>query len=203
MLLLAVFSLKVSTLKKILGLGGGFIDGSALSPKERKSRGFTLVELLVVIAIIAVLATLLLLQLGVARAKARDAKRIADVNQTRSALELSFDDNGTYPQTTVMTSLKTDGYLVNIPSDPLATGCAVETYSGLAGGAAFCYGYSWNGPAKFQVWADLEQKNVNAFRSDTDINSTTGGWGGATANGTTETCASPTAVDCVFDLGQP
>ena len=47
-----------------------------------------MVELLVVIAIIGVLATLLLLQLGVARQRARDAKRIADINQVRTAVEL-------------------------------------------------------------------------------------------------------------------
>ena len=91
-----------------------------------RSKGFTLVELLVVIAIISILATLLLLQLGLARAKARDAKRIADVNQVRSALELYFDDNGSYQATNVMTGLKPT-YLINIPKDPIAAGCTEHT----------------------------------------------------------------------------
>jgi prepilin-type N-terminal cleavage/methylation domain-containing protein len=169
------------------------------------SRGFTLVELLVVIAIISVLATLLLLQLGVARAKARDAKRIADINQVRSALELYFDDNGSYLATNVMTGLK-PVYLINIPQDPLAAGCS-DTYNGAAAGSVNCYGYAYNpatAPISMQVWAELEQKNTNALTNDTDIDSST--WtctACAKKNGKTETCNSSTAGDCIYDSGQP
>ncbi len=170
--------------------------------KIRSSRGFTLVELLVVIAIISILATLLLLQLGVARAKARDAKRIADVNQVRSALEMYFDDNGSYLATNVMTTLKPT-YLINIPHDPLAAGCT-DTYAGTAVGGVNCYGYAWNPattPSHMMVWAELEQKNMNALTNDADINST--GWSGAAQNGATETCVAGTATDCIYDSGQP
>ncbi len=169
---------------------------------KTKNRGFTLVELLVVIAIISILATLLLLQLGVARAKARDAKRIADVNQVRSALELYFDDNGSYLVGPAMTNLKPT-YLVNIPRDPLAAGCT-DTYNGTAAGSVNCYGYAWNPaatPTHMQIWAELEQKNTNALANDTDITST--GWSGAAIIGTTEACVSTTAGDCIYDSGQP
>lgn len=167
--------------------------------KDGGSRGFTLVELLVVIAIISVLATLLLLQLGIARAKARDAKRVADINQARSALELFFDQNGSYIASTDMSPLKPT-YVQNIPKDPLASGCT-NLYSGALGGAAQCYGYTWSpavGPAKMMVWTELEQSNRNALNSDADIDST--GWSGATINGANEACTAAIS-DCVFDLG--
>ena len=50
-------------------------------PFKKYNRGFTLIELLAVIAIIAVLATLTTLAFSGTRAKARDAKRLNDLNQ--------------------------------------------------------------------------------------------------------------------------
>jgi len=101
------------------------------------SEGFTLIELLVVISIIGILSTLLILQIGVARGKARDVKRIADMNQIRIALELFLDDNGHYPGTmfegvsfggemigddegNIEQALKP--YLITIPVDPFHNG---------------------------------------------------------------------------------
>jgi len=58
---------------------------------------FTLVELLVVIAIIGLLASISIITLQGARAKARDARRIADAKQITTALEMFFNDAGRYP----------------------------------------------------------------------------------------------------------
>lgn len=69
---------------------------------RNNKKGFTLVELLVVIAIIGLLATLAIVALNSARAKARDAKRVGDVKQVQTALELYFNDEGGYPDTTAM-----------------------------------------------------------------------------------------------------
>ncbi|MCD6568701.1 type II secretion system protein, partial [bacterium] len=43
-----------------------------------KNKGFTLIEMLIVISIIALLASMILVGMGGARAKARDSRRIAD-----------------------------------------------------------------------------------------------------------------------------
>lgn len=60
-------------------------------------KGFTLIELLVVIAIIALLSTLSVVALNSARVKARDARRVSDIKQIRTALEMYFDAKLEYP----------------------------------------------------------------------------------------------------------
>ena len=65
--------------------------------KNKTTLGFTLIELLVVIAIIGLLASVVLLALNSARAKARDARRVADIRQMVTALELYYNDNSGYP----------------------------------------------------------------------------------------------------------
>lgn len=64
----------------------------------RAPRGFTLIELLVVIAIIGILSSVVLASLNAARAKARDAARITQVQQIAKAIELYYLDNGYYPR---------------------------------------------------------------------------------------------------------
>jgi len=90
---------------------------------RNKNKGFTLIELLVVIAIIGLLASVVLLALNSARAKSRDAKRIADMRQIATALELYFNDNSSYPTSA------TGGSLGKL-SGPVAPGLS-PTYIGL------------------------------------------------------------------------
>jgi type II secretion system protein G len=86
-------------------------------------KGFTLIELLVVIVIIGVLATLATVALGSARMKARDARRVSDIRQIQTALELYFNDAGAYPTTNSVTvgsaiSVSGNTYMAKIPGNP-------------------------------------------------------------------------------------
>jgi len=62
-----------------------------------KKKGFTLIELLVVVGIMAMLAALAVIALNNARQRARDTRRLADVKQIQTALELYYLDNNQYP----------------------------------------------------------------------------------------------------------
>lgn len=54
---------------------------------SKKSKGFTLIELLVVIAVIAILAGLVIIRISSASRDARNSRRVADMNQIRTAVE--------------------------------------------------------------------------------------------------------------------
>lgn len=84
--------------------------------RNKNQKGFTLIELLVVIAIIGLLASVVLLALNSARSKSRDAKRLADVRQLVSALELYYNDENSYPAT--LPSLVDLNYIGDIPTVP-------------------------------------------------------------------------------------
>tara|TARA_B100002051_G_C16744745_1_gene646738 strand:- start:6073 stop:6804 length:732 start_codon:yes stop_codon:yes gene_type:complete len=62
-----------------------------------KTKGFTLAELLVVIAVISILSSFIFVNVSDSRASARDAQRKSDLRELQSAIELYRLDNGTYP----------------------------------------------------------------------------------------------------------
>jgi len=101
---------------------------------NKKNRAFTLIELLVVIAVIGLLSSIVLVSLGPARTKARDARRQSDVRQINLAMEMCYDDvscgpgEGKYPVATIganaWTKIDSDGTptFLTMPSDPTNAG---------------------------------------------------------------------------------
>ena len=73
----------------------------------KKTRGFSLIELLVVLAIIVILAALVLVNINQARIRGRDAKRVADVASIELALGLYNDANKRYPSLNPALNLRT------------------------------------------------------------------------------------------------
>ncbi len=71
-----------------------------LTPKQ-KQFGFTLIELLVVVAIIGLLTSLIAVGFGNARLKSRDSKRLSDMNQIKTGLDLFYTSAGGYPDLTI------------------------------------------------------------------------------------------------------
>ena len=67
-------------------------------------RGFTLVELMTVIAIITILAAIIIVSLNNARVRARDAKRLTALDQIHDAVEQYRADYGIYPITDCSTN---------------------------------------------------------------------------------------------------
>jgi len=64
----------------------------------RNNTGFTLIEMLIVVAIIGLLSSVVLVGLGDVRREARDTRRISDLRQIQNALEIFYSREQRYPE---------------------------------------------------------------------------------------------------------
>jgi len=114
--------------------------------KKNKNKGFTFIEMLIVVAIIGILASIILVGLGSFRNRGRDTRRIADLRETQNGLELYYTKNSYYPNVTTWQDLSAAligaGIGVNIvPDDP---------------SSGWHYGYCLSGTTSYVLGAYLE-----------------------------------------------
>lgn len=146
-------------------------------------KAFTLIELLIVIAIIGILAGILFVSIGQnPLIKSRDAKRVSDLQNLRTALTLYYTDNNAYPATLATMS---PTYIPAVPIDPknaTATPAASATTCHDTTGVSVAYnggnyGYVYNvggagGNTAYALHACLEAGNT-VLNSDCDDNALT------------------------------
>jgi len=94
-------------------------------PNTKHKPGFTLIEVLVAATIIALLTSIGVVSYQAANRQARDAKRKADLEQIRAALQIYRGDCGAYPADVSFGNSLTDDctgspvtYMQQVPQDP-------------------------------------------------------------------------------------
>jgi general secretion pathway protein G len=87
-----------------------------MTPIKRDARGFTVIELMVVMSIIVILTTIGLTQYQRSVVYAKESVLKEDLFRMRDAIDQYFADKATYPST--LDALVSDGYVRKIPEDP-------------------------------------------------------------------------------------
>jgi len=99
-----------------------------LSLTQPHKKGFTLLEMMIVIVILGILATVVMPRIMDRPEQARRVKAVAEIRQIESALYLFKADTGRFPSSAEglnillkdpgITGYNQDGYLDNVPLDP-------------------------------------------------------------------------------------
>lgn len=114
------------------------------------NKGFTFLEILIVISILGVLASLALFTYPVSQQRARDSQRLSDLNQYKTALANYSNYNGglfpIHPTTTRLDNLCSE---LNVPDCPVDPKEGVYRYQSDASGT------------RFIIWSELEAQEYS------------------------------------------
>ena len=124
---------------------------------------------MIVIAIIAILAGIVIASTTGATKKARDSRRVGDIQSLQTALVQYEADNGRYPA--ALNDLVTGGYISSIPADP-STGTSVTEGSATDDGLIYVVNSDGD---KYLLAANLERSDNSALDGDINGSVTVGG----------------------------
>lgn len=132
-----------------------------------KNKGFTLIELVVVIAIIGILAALISGNFINSLKRGRDSQRKADLEHIQKALELYYEDKLAYPATLTFGSVLDDPvsgkkYMLTIPTDPKTSNFYRYCVNDL------------NNPQQYQLYARLENNEDKKIITPSPLTNCTG-----------------------------
>lgn len=120
--------------------------------KSQSKKGFTLIEVLIVVGIIGILSSVILVGLNSSRSRARDTRRVTDLRQTQQALELFYTKTGCYPNAGSWDALETDLVSEDIGVRQIARDPGELSYE---------YGASGSCPQDYILKAELENENAS------------------------------------------
>lgn len=134
----------------------------SLKKRNLNNKGFTIVELLIVIVVIGILALLVITTYSGIQAKARNAKRQTDVQSIQTQLEAFFSQNGYYPSYANLS----DSSWISSNMKSLDTNALIDPSSG-SSSATLVYSNDSAGTAKKYEYYPTKSDGTSCEADDT------------------------------------
>jgi prepilin-type N-terminal cleavage/methylation domain-containing protein len=141
------------------------------------SKGFTLIEMLVVISIIGILATIVIANMSGVRERARDAQRKSDISQIQKAMEMYKNAQSPIAYPATLPLLATT-YMQAVPQDPSCPSGTCQT-----GRYIYTYLRNLTDTLQYTLWACLENKSDGQRDSARGVTSIPACYSGCEASG--------------------